>query len=239
MKISREVLAVLAGAVVGGAGVLAAEGTRPKPPVSAVVASARVAPAPGASAAATGNASVAGTAAVDPSVASPSNPANASPKNPANTSPSDTANPSPHSSADTSPTRSATTSPSNSAITSPTSSANASPSASPPPSPTSRAERLRKAREEMAQRYADRRRDAVKIVADLRACLARTRPGSGRRSVEKAITNIEGGIAKADAQAASGVYRRAFLALGRPEHAAQAALKKCKDGGASGDDGED
>lgn len=96
-----------------------------------------------------------------------------------------------------------------------------------------KAERIKAAKDEIARRYAGRRADAVKLVADLKGCASSMKDGQARREAEKALTNLESAIGKADAEAARGVYRKAFVALGRPAKAAQAALKRCQSGARS------
>ena len=108
--------------------------------------------------------------------------------------------------------------------------ASASPVASASPTAPSKADRIKAAREEIAQRYAGRKRDAARTLADLKACVAHMREGQARREAEKAITNLESAIAKADGEAAQAVFRKAFVALGRPAKAAQAALRRCQSG---------
>lgn len=110
-------------------------------------------------------------------------------------------------------------------------SATAGPTASVSPSAAAwRAAKIKQARDEIAERYAGRRRSAQKTLSDLSACVKRLREGQGRRNVEKAIVNLEAALAKADAHAAAGVYRKAFIALGRPTKAAESALKRCQSG---------
>lgn len=90
-----------------------------------------------------------------------------------------------------------------------------------------RMEKLKLAREEMAQRYLGRRADAVKMLEALKAC-AQKGNGEAKRDAEKAATNLASGIAKADEQAGKGIYRKAFTALGRPQQAARVALSRCE-----------
>lgn len=117
-------------------------------------------------------------------------------------------------------------------------SASASATTSAPASPASaadpgKAERIKAAKDEIAKRYAGRRADALKLVGELKGCASSMKEGQARREAEKAITNLESAIGKADAEAARGVYRKAFVALGRPAKAAQAALRRCQSGARS------
>ena len=94
--------------------------------------------------------------------------------------------------------------------------------------PPERLEAIRQAKVEMAKRFDDRRNEARATLAALREC-ARQKPDSAvSDAAERAITNLESGLARAEAHAASGVFRKAFLALGRPAQAAAAMLKRCQ-----------
>lgn len=91
-----------------------------------------------------------------------------------------------------------------------------------------RAERIRQYREEIAKRYADRRKDALGTLEALRALAKATKDRDVARDAEKAVTNLQSGLEKADAHVAAGVFRKAFLALGRPKLAAEETLAKCR-----------
>ncbi len=100
--------------------------------------------------------------------------------------------------------------------------------ASPASAEPTRAEKIKAAKDEIARRFAGRRAEAARTLAELTACAGRMREGQARREAEKAITNLQSALGKADAEAAKGIYRAAFVALGRPAKAAQAALRRCQ-----------